>query len=128
MQYSPKLKMAMEEIKAITKKYDIAAAVVLSDGKGFSEFLNKVEASWSAAFVQHSPQGEMIRFRIKSAEVGKEKAEQLANDTYNMIQHFADVLGRNSMVYFQLLDMLKKHIEVIKNDPGTITGHTEQNN
>jgi hypothetical protein len=128
MQYSPKLKMAMEEIKAVAKKYDIAAAVVLSDGAGFSEFLNKVEASWSAAFVEHNAKGEIIRFRIKGKEVGKEKAEQLANDTFNMISHFADVLGRNSLVYYQLLDMLRDYVEVIKNDPGSITGHTEQNN
>lgn len=128
MQYSPKLKMAMEEIKAVAKKYDIAAAVVLSDGTGFSEFLNKVEASWSAAFVQHTPKGEAIRFRVKTAEVGKEKAKKLANDTYRMIEHFADVLGRNSLVYFQLLDMLKDYLEVVKKDDGSITGHTEQNN
>lgn len=118
----------MEEIKAITKKYDIAAAVVLSDGTCFSEFLNKVEASWSGAFLQHTPQGEMIRYRIKSSEMGKEKAEKVTGDTYRMIEHFADVLGRNSLVYFQLLDMLKEYIEVVKTDDGSITGHAQQNN
>lgn len=128
MQYSPKLKMAMEEIKAVAKKYDIAAAVVLSDGTGFSEFLNKVEASWSGAFVHHDQNGAMIRFRIKSAELGKEKAEKVANDTYRMIDHFATVLGQNSLVYFQLLDMLKNYIEIVKQDDGKITGHTDQNN
>lgn len=128
MQYSPKLKMAMEEIKAVVKKYDIAAAVILSDGTGFSEFLNKVEASWSAAFVQQTLKGEAIRFRIKSSEVGKEQAEKLANDTYRMIEHFAEMLGRNSLVYYRLLDMLKDYIEVVKTDGGSITGHTEQNN
>lgn len=36
MQYSPKLKVAMEEIKEILKKNDIAGFVVIHDSDGFS--------------------------------------------------------------------------------------------
>lgn len=48
MQYSPKLKTAMERIKAILKEYDIAGAVILHS-PGFSEYLIKIDASYSCA-------------------------------------------------------------------------------
>jgi hypothetical protein len=128
MQYSPKCKMAMEEVKAVLKKYDLAGVAILADGKGFSEFLNKVDPSWSAAFIQHTAEGQAVRFRVKQKEVGKEKAQELTQDTYRMIEHFADQLGRHSLVYFNLLDMLREHIEIINDDPGNESSHTEQNN
>jgi hypothetical protein len=46
LDYSPELKQAMVEIKAVLKKYDIAAHVLLHE-PGFSEYLNAIEPSWS---------------------------------------------------------------------------------
>lgn len=128
MQYSPKLKMAMQEIKEVLNKHDIAGMIILADGTGFSEFVNKVEASWSGAFIQHTPQGTMVRLRIKQAEVGKEKAKEMAERTFNMITHFAEMLGKHSLTYFELLDRLKQQWDTEDTDRGRITGEQEQNN
>lgn len=48
MQYSPKLKKAMEDIKKILHENDIAGFVVLHT-PGFSEYLNRVDPSYSCA-------------------------------------------------------------------------------
>ena len=62
MQYSPKLKVAIEEIKQILKNNDIAGFVVIHT-PGFSEFLNHVETSYSCAKVQ----GDEVRLKLKSS-------------------------------------------------------------
>lgn len=124
MQYSPKLKKAMEQIKSILKEHDIAAFVLLHDERGFSEYLNAVSPSYSCAFVSE-PEG--IRVRLKQAEVGKEKAKQLAEGTYNMIAHFADMIGKHAIMYIDAVKMLDEHWDADK-FPGNDTGHTTQNN
>lgn len=48
MQYSPKLKKAMEEIKRILKDHDIAASVVLHT-PGHSEYYLRINPSYSCA-------------------------------------------------------------------------------
>lgn len=122
MQYSPKLKVAMEEIKEVLKKNDIAGFVVLHT-PGFTEFLNHIEPSYSCA----KPEKEGIRFRAKSAELGKEKVNQLAADTYNMIVHFADVIGLHAMIYIDAMKLLKEKLggEEFR---GRMTGEDDQNN
>lgn len=103
MQYSPKLKKAMEEIKEIVKKYDIAAFVVLNDGDGFSEYLNAISPSYSCAKVAENG----IQFRLKGSEVGKERAQQIAHGTFNMVTHFADMIGKHAMMYIDAQKLLK---------------------
>ena len=123
MQYSPKLKKAMEEIKAIAKRYDIAAFVVLNDGDGFSEYLNAVSPSYSCAFLMEGS----IRFRLKSAEVGKENAKKMAEGTYNMVTHFADMIAKHAMLYIDAQKLLKEQWGG-EEFPGNETSHDQQNN
>lgn len=54
MQYSPKLKIAMDEIKQVLKKHDIAGFVVLHT-PGFTEYLNRVDPSYSSTFMDENP-------------------------------------------------------------------------
>ena len=93
-----------EEIKPILKKHDIAAFVLLHE-PGFTEYLNAVSPSYSCAVVE--PGG--IRVRLKGAEVGKEKAKQLADGTYNMITHLAMVMAKHAMMYMDAEKALTKH-------------------
>jgi len=95
----------MAEIKAITTKYDIAAFVLLNDGEGFSEYSNIVHPSWSCVELKER---EGFRIRLKGSEVGKEKAQKLADHTYNMINHFAHLLMKHTMIYMEADEMLKK--------------------
>ena len=123
MQYSPKLKKAMEEIKEVAKKYDIAAFVVLNDGDGFSEYLNAVTPSYSCASLMEGG----IRFRLKSAEVGKERAKQMAEGTYNMVTHFADMISKHAIMYIDAQKFLKDKWGG-EEFPGNETSHDQQNN
>jgi hypothetical protein len=70
MQYSPKLKKAMEEIKSIVKRHDIAAHVVLHT-PGHSEFWFEISPSYSCAKLE----GDNVRFKAKTADFGAIKRE-----------------------------------------------------
>ncbi len=122
MQYSPKLKKVMEQIKDILKENDIAGFVVLHT-PGHSEYLNHVTTSYSCATVL--PEG--VRLRLKGSEVGKEKAQQLANDTFNMITHMSRAISENAMLYIDCHEQLKKKWDGIEFDGGH-TSHDQQNN
>lgn len=123
MQYSPKLKKAMEEIKKIVKENDIAAFVVLHDEAGFSEYINAVSPSYSCAVLME----EGVRFRLKQSEVGKEKAQRLAQGTYNMVTHFADMIGKHALMYMDAQKLLKDKWGG-KDGPSNETSHNQQNN
>lgn len=124
MNYSPKLKKAMEQIKTVLKEHDIAGVVVIHT-PGFSEYLNHLDTSYSCAHV--SPDGGKITVRLKRSEVGQAKAKQLAEDTYNMIVHLSRVTVGNAAVYIDCYELLKDRWGGEEED-GTHTGHTDQNN
>ena len=113
----------MEEIKAIIEKHDIAAMVILHT-PGFTEYLNKIDPSYSCAKVAHNGSG--IEVRLKGAEVGKEKARQLATDTFNLVTLMADTLAPTAMMYMQAQEFLKAKWGGTEG-PGTHTSHAEQN-
>lgn len=123
MQYSPKLKKAMEQIKQIVKDNDIAAFVVLHDEAGFSEYLNAVSPSYSCATLEDGN----IRFRLKKAEIGEKKAKQVAQGTYNMVTHFADMIGKHAICYMDAEKMLRDKWGGEQGD-GNETSHEQQNN
>lgn len=112
----------MENIKAILKKNDIAGFVVLHT-PGYSEFLNHMETSYSCAKIQ----GEEVRLKLKSSEVGKERAKQLANDTYNMITHLAKHIGGHALLYMDTEKLIKEKLGG-EDGPGEMTSHSQQNN
>lgn len=122
MQYSPKLKKAMEEIKAILTKNDIAGFVVIHT-PGFSEYLNHVQTSYSCATVL--PGG--IRLQLKQSEIGKEKAMFLADGTFNMITHLTKAIAANAELYIECHEKLKTKWNGSSEDGGH-TSHQQQNN
>ena len=122
MQYEPKLKKAMEEIKNILKSNDIAGVVILHS-PGFSEYINHLQTSYSCA--QATLEG--IRIKLSSKEVGKEKAKLLAEGTYNMITHLADITALHAMAYMEAQESLKKTLGG-EEFPGEHTSHDQQNN
>lgn len=80
MQYSPKLKKAMSEMQAVADKYDIAAIIVLHT-PGHSEYLMKLDPSYSCARILPNCQG--LGFHTKG--LPPEKQQQLCRDTANML-------------------------------------------
>ncbi len=122
MQYSPKLKKAMQQIKNILEENDIAGFVVLHT-PGFSEYLNHVQTSYSCATI--TPDG--VRLRLKEAEVGKEKAKFLAENTYNMITHLTEVITVSATLYIECHDLLKTKLNG-SSEEGEHTTDITQNN
>lgn len=123
MQCSPKLKKAMELIKAIVKENDIAAFVVLHDESGYSEYLNAISPSYSCASIKDGN----IQVKLKQAEVGKERARQLAEGTFNMITHFSDMVGKHALMFIETQKYLKEKWNGEENR-GNETSHDQQNN
>ena len=90
--FSPKLKEAMEEIKGILNKHDIAAFIVLHD-VGFSEYLCKIDTSYSCCFFDGD---NALRVRAKSADYagGAEERNRKIAETSNMLHHLTET-GNN---------------------------------
>lgn len=125
MQYSPKLKIAMEEIKAILHKHDIAGFVTLHT-PGHTEFLMELQPSYSCCRVQ----GDQIRVRAKLIEDfagNKEIWHRKVNDTSDMLHGICDTSGRIIIQIMNLSDILDKKVDADHNDRG-FTSHSTQNN
>lgn len=74
----PKLKAAMEEIKAVLTKYDIAAVAILQS-KTHGEWLNEITPSWSCAKMERDEKGRQgIRFKATLQEYGSKEARNEA--------------------------------------------------
>jgi len=125
MQYHPKLKKAMEQIKVILAEHDIAAHVVLHT-PGFCEYLNHITPSYSCA----KPEGEsQVRFTAKAEDFGGDKRarDKKIADTINMFSHFEERLGHDLLNYMELTDRLTK-LTGATNGPSDHTSHNQQNN
>lgn len=124
MQYSPKLKTAMEEIKAILAKHDIGAMVVLHT-PGHSEFLNKIDPSYSCIIQT----GDHIRFRSKLADYDGDKQawQNKTTDSLNLLQCITETAGHVLIPLFDLTDKLSRSLDAEKGG-GNFSSHTTQNN
>lgn len=116
MNYDPKLKEAMAEMKAVMKKHDIAGALALVS-KTHSEYLYHFP-TWSAA--QLTEDG--IRFRAKSSEhQSKEAAQQALIESLHVILQIVDLSTKAVEDMGQLIKQIR---EVIEFDHTPYKGHT----
>lgn len=125
MQYSPKLKKAMEEIKEIVKKYDIGALVTLHD-PGNSEYWNHITPSYSLMKVN----GDEIRLKanLKNDFSGnKQLMQKRLSDTANMLSLLAETSAKQTLMIMQVSDAVDKALEATHTEGGH-TSHTQQNN
>jgi len=110
--YSPKLKAAMEEIKAILKKHDIAAFVALhtpeiiegvQGSDGAVEFLQYLTPSYSAFEIMQNPLGYRIKGNSHLHYGGDKKArDRKLRDTLNMLHMLSNTLGQQAMVLMDI--------------------------
>ncbi|MGH8587370.1 MAG: hypothetical protein ACREWE_14710 [Gammaproteobacteria bacterium] len=122
--YSPNLKEAMAEIRAVLTKHDVAAYVLLHE-PGFSEFLMAIDPSWSVMrFDNSDPKGLGIRFRAMLEEFGGDReAQRLAVEgSVNLVIHFWESLLRDAEVMHRLERMLREHFEITETE-GVLTPH-----
>ncbi len=122
MQYSPKLKRVMAKIKDILIEEDIEGIVILHHQK-WSEILNHLETSNSCAKITEKG----FEFKLKSSELGKERANEIAENTFSTIVHFSDhaiPLAENYLLAKQLLKSQWNGTE----EGGSFTSNTAQQN
>lgn len=125
MQYSPKLKKAIQEIKDILSREDIAGVVVLHE-PGHSEFLVKVDPTYSCVKIK----GDQIRIKAKLKEDfnGDKKAwTKKVGDSANMLHLLSMTMGD---IVVPLMDLSHRVDKVVKSDHsgGGFSSHTTQNN
>lgn len=100
----PKLKTAMEEIKAILDKHDIAAVVQLQSQQG-GEFLYWLSPSWSCVTLTDEGQ-----CRVKAAaKTGGPEEKQRLVDAIGMLMCFHDAAKKTQENMNQVVEMIVKH-------------------
>jgi hypothetical protein len=106
MEYDPKLKEAMAEIKAILSKHDIAGAISLVS-ETHSEYRLQFP-SWSMA--QLTEKG--LRFRGKAADYpNKEAANEALTRSLHVLLQIRDLTAQHQAVMLKILDALEKHVD-----------------
>lgn len=125
MQYSPKLKKAMEEIKEILLKYDIAGTVALHT-PGFAEYINHITPSYSCATIDELNG----RFALKAKkEHFLNEAERInkLTATANMLNLLSSGTGKNVLNLIHASELTDKHLNS-EYDEGGHTSSVTQNN
>lgn len=109
----PKLKAAMEEIKAVLFKYDIAAVAILQS-KTHGEWLNEITPSWSCAKMERDEKGrEGIRFKATLQEYGsKEARNEAIRLTTGMLCGFRDGAIRVQENMEAVAGMVSQKVEI----------------
>lgn len=110
MNSDPKLQAAAEEIKAVLRRYDAAACMILASGEGHSEYVFHVmtpDVRWSALTVVENG----IRVRAQAKTGGPEERERLQK-TVNMVHHMRDVSASQFDAMDRLVKMLHQHLDI----------------
>lgn len=115
---SPQLKAAMEEIKEVLDRNQIAGTIFLSDGRGSGEFLIGIDRpDWSnLRFVEKN--GKTMIHTKMHAHSAKENTDRTVNALYSQMGMMIDIIKMKK----QIADSWEKHVEIEK-DQGTIVPH-----
>lgn len=118
--------MAMEEIKAVLRKHDVAGLVVLHK-PGFGEYYFRLDPTYSCA--RHDEKSGTIRVRAKAAELpgGAAERQQKLADTANMLKVLCEVGMDTIGMLLQVSEMVDKATDA-EHGPGSGSSHTTQNN
>jgi hypothetical protein len=124
MQYSPKLKKAMQEIQDILSKHDIAGVVVIHT-PGHTEYLNKLDPTYSCVTFT----GDKLRFKSQLADYNGDKTawKQKTADSVDMMHGISMTLGRLSLPLMDMSAELDSQL-IIERGPSGHSSHTTQNN
>lgn len=122
MQYSPKLKKAMEEINRILDRYDIAGIVVLHT-PGFGEYKFKIDPSYSCAELMPGGHG----VKVSNTGRGQKEKKKMAEDTANMFHILGTLTGEQAMKVFQANEALKEKLDIRHYGPGHSSRDEQEN-
>lgn len=129
MQYSPKLKKAMEEINAILDKNDIAGIIILHT-PGYAELNAKINPSYSCASFETVPgKGTGIRIKGKrERDFGGDKVKQHESlkNTSNMLYNLGTIGSQTIMGILEVSNHLDAKLGA-EHTGGGFTSIQEQN-
>lgn len=112
--YDPKLRAAMEEIKAVVAKHDCMALVILAS-QTHNEFLFEPETTWSLVKWEDRLNGK-LRFRSKLEDhPSKEVQDRLTAATAHGLESMRWISLKNHEQLSQLHDALSKHMRILTN-------------
>src|SRR2546428_5603298 len=102
----PRLQEALLMIQLICREYDLAGAIMLVSEQE-AAFTYPIYTTWNCVIEDDSvPLG--FRFRLKTAEQGAERAEQLALGTGHMLNQLKDFGAQTQLWMGDLLGNLAK--------------------
>jgi hypothetical protein len=107
MSYDPKLKLAMEEITEICKKYNCGGYFVLAS-KTHSEFMFHFP-EWSKAQMHFNP--EEGKYGIMFTAKGKAGDEDITSSVH-LLQSIQFMCGHGYMQMDKLIELLKEHMTI----------------
>lgn len=117
---SKQLQAAMSEIDVIMKRYDIAGAVFLSDGKKCGEFKTYFHApTWSMIRYIPKKDGSMVvhtKVHMKSNPKDTQRTINALYNTQGMIQNIHGMIA-------QIAEHIESHVEVVKEEGKIIPGN-----
>lgn len=104
----PKLKAAMEEVKGILEKYDIAGSVLLSSPANI-EFLRSFKTSWTAAWIESDG---CLRIRCKQADYAtREDWVKIMTATVGLFAGLVDAHRNETEQLTRVLAMLAEKVD-----------------
>jgi len=102
----PRLQEALQVIQLICREYDLAGAIMLVS-EYEAAFTYPIYTTWNCVVEDETvPLG--FRFRLKTAEQGRERAEQLALGTGHMLNQLKDFGAQTQLWMGDLLRNLAK--------------------
>lgn len=107
----PKLKTAMEEIKAVLKKHDIGGVVVLAS-ETHMEYLHEIAPTWSCVRFEAGEGGVYgVRVRALAKDFPSKQAHQKClSDSIGMIMGFANALEHSRELMMVIIRMVGNKI------------------
>lgn len=125
MQYSPKLKRAMQEIKDILSRADIAGVVILHTPEHI-ETMVKLDPSYSCVKVN----GDQVRVRARLlADFGGNKAawRKTKAETANMLHALSMGAGKAAIPLMALSEKVDQMMDARHTDGGFTSDKTQNN-
>lgn len=124
LQYSPKLRAALEEIKAVCKKHDIAGAFVLHE-PGFAEYGLAFEPSYSLCKLISN--GYKIEITPETCAGDKMKLNKAVAQTANMVMMMHTLLEHATVQVGMMNAAIIEKFEITHTRPHLSRPEEQQN-
>lgn len=121
MDYDPKLKAAMEEIKQVIKKYEIGGAITIAS-KTHAEFLYELPAWSCVSFTDRGLSIYSQKSHFRSIDEQRENQEA----SFHVIYQIRDIAAQTFMLFEKCTKGIEQHANVEHKPFHNFTPHQEK--